>query len=66
MLDVPGEEDLGPRELEEAEHDGEQGQVIAGAEHWELKLGPTSEAGGQQRQVPEEEDRVRGHQLPGG
>ena len=30
VLDVAGEEDLGPGELEEAEHDGEQGQVVAG------------------------------------
>ena len=55
-----------PGELEEAEGDGEEGQVVTGAEHRELELGPASEAGGQQREVAEEEDRVRGHQLSGG
>ena len=66
MPGVPAEEDVRPGELEEAERDGEQGQVVTGAEHGELELGAAPEAGGEKREVAEEEDGVRGHQLPGG
>ena len=40
--------------------------MVTGAEHGELELSAAPEAGGEKREVAEEEDGVRGHQLPGG